>query len=115
MKKVVKIYMVAALIAAFSPAVYAQTTASAPVKVVCNELKQQGKDLLIDAVITIDGSQISKCENLTLTPVLESSSQKEGLPSILVNGKVAQKVYDRKIALNNLQDEPRYQVVKATK
>jgi len=115
MKKVVKLYMVAALMTVFLPSVYARTTISIPVKAICNELKQQGKNLLIDAVITIDGSQISKGESLVLTPVLESSSQKEGLPSILINGKVAQKVYDRKIALNNLQDEPRYQVVKAIK
>lgn len=63
---------------------------------------------MIDAVITVDGSRIKSRENLSLTPVLESASQKEGLPSILLNGRISQKVYDREIALNNLQDEPRF-------
>ena len=102
MKKTMKIYMAAALLAVVSPAILAQ----APVKVVCNELKQKGNELVIDAVITVDGSRIKSRDNLSLTPVLESASQKEGLPSILLNGRISQKVYDREIALNNLQDEP---------
>ena len=106
-----KIYMAAALLAVVSPAILAQ----APVKVVCNELKQKGNELVIDAVITVDGSRIKSRENLSLTPVLESASQKEGLPSILLNGRISQKVYDREIALNNLQDEPRFLVVQAGK
>lgn len=48
MKKTMKIYMAAALLAVVSPAILAQ----APVKVVCNELKQKGNELVIDAVIT---------------------------------------------------------------
>ena len=111
MKKTMKIYMAAALLAVVSPAILAQ----APVKVVCNELKQKGNELVIDAVITVDGSRIKSRENLSLTPVLESASQKEGLPSILLNGWISQKVYDREIALNNLQDEPRFLVVQAGK
>ena len=46
--------MAAALLAVVSPAILAQ----APVKVVCNELKQKGNELVIDAVITVDGSRI---------------------------------------------------------
>ena len=111
MKKTMKIYMAAALLAVVSPAILAQ----APVKVVCNELKQKGNELVIDAVITVDGSRIKSRDNLSLTPVLESASQKEGLPSILLNGRISQKVYDREIALNNLQDEPRFLVVQAGK
>lgn len=111
MKKTMKLYMAAALLAVVSPAILAQ----APVKVVCNELRQKGNELVIDAVITVDGSQIKSRENLSLTPVLEAGSQKEGLPSILVNGRISQKVYDREVALNNLQDEPRFQVLKAEK
>ena len=111
MKKTMKLYMAAALLAVVSPAILAQ----APVKVVCNELKQKGNELVIDAVITVDGNQIKSRENLSLTPVLESASQKEGLPSILLNGRISQKVYDREIALNNLQDEPRFLVVQAGK
>ena len=48
MKKTMKIYMAAALLAVVSPAILAQ----APVKVVCNELKQKGNELVIDAVRT---------------------------------------------------------------
>ena len=68
MKKTMKIYMAAALLAVVSPAILAQ----APVKVVCNELKQKGNELVIDAVITVDGSRIKSRENLSLTPVLEA-------------------------------------------
>ena len=57
MKKTMKIYMAAALLAVVSPAILAQ----APVKVVCNELKQKGNELVIDAVITVDGSRRAPC------------------------------------------------------
>lgn len=60
MKKTMKIYMAAALLAVVSPAILAQ----APVKVVCNELKQK-KQVVIDAVITVDGSRIKSRENLS--------------------------------------------------
>lgn len=110
----IKIYIVAALAAVFSPALQAQTT-DAPVKVVCNELKQQGDQLSIDAVISIDGTQIKSREKLTLTPVLEAGQEKMGLPSVLVNGRISQKVYDREVSLKNLNDEPRFQVIKAEK
>ncbi len=53
--------MAAALLAVVSPAILAQ----APVKVVCNELKQKGNELVIDAVITVDGSRIKSRENLS--------------------------------------------------
>lgn len=59
MKKTMKIYMAAALLAVVSPAILAQ----APVKVVCNELKQKGNELVIDAVITVDGSRIKSRDN----------------------------------------------------
>ena len=59
MKKTMKIYMAAALLAVVSPAILAQ----APVKVVCNELKQNGNELVIDAVITVDGSRIKSRGN----------------------------------------------------
>ena len=49
MKKTMKIYMAAALLAVVSPAILAQ----APVKVVCNELKQKGNELVIVAAPTI--------------------------------------------------------------
>ena len=52
---------------------------------------------------------------LELTPVLESASQKEGLPSILVNGRIRQKVYNREVALDNLNDVPHYTILKAGK
>ena len=57
MKKTMKIYMAAALLAVVSPAILAQ----APVKVVCNELKQKGNELVIDAVITstVAGSNLA--------------------------------------------------------
>ena len=52
---------------------------------------------------------------MELTPVLESASQKEGLPSILVNGRIRQKVYNREVALDNLNDVPHYTILKANK
>lgn len=109
MKMNMKIYVLAALLAAFSPVVKAQRVA--PVNAVCNDLKQQGKDLYINAVITVRGDLVASRQSLTLTPVLESPTQKMGLPSILVNGRISNKVYNREIALNNLQDEPRYIVI----
>lgn len=112
MKNTMKIYMVAALLLAVLPGTQAQTE-NVPVKVVCNELRQKGNELVIDALISVDGDQVKKRKSITLTPVLEAASQKEGLPSILINGRISEKVYKREIALNNLQDEPRFAVLKA--
>lgn len=111
MKMTMKIYMLAALLAAVSPVVVAQN--ATPVTVVSNDLKQQGKDLYINATITVRSDLVNSKESLTLTPVLESSAQKMGLPSILINGKNRNKVYQREIALNNLKDEPRFVVINA--
>lgn len=112
MKNTMKIYMVAALLWAVLPGTQAQTE-NVPVKVVCNELRQKGNELVIDALISVDGDQVKKRKSITLTPVLEAASQKEGLPSVLINGRISEKVYKREIALNNLQDEPRFAVLKA--
>lgn len=82
------------------------------VSVICNDLKQIGDSLYIDAVINISGEQVKSTRSLTLTPVLEAPSQKMGLPSILLLGKRSAKVYSREKALNNLQDEePRFAVI----
>lgn len=112
MKIRMKIYMFAALLAAFAPIAEAQT--ESPVSVVSNELKKKGNELYIDAVIKINGDQISTRRFLTLTPVLESGSQKMGLPSVLVNGRIRNKVYNREVALNNT-DEEYFAVVNAKK
>lgn len=106
-----KLYMIVVLLALFLPAVKGQN--DSPVKVVCNELRQRGDSVFIDAVITVCTEWVESRKSLTLTPVLESDAQRMGLPSILLNGKNRQKVYQREIALGNLQDEPRYLVVKA--
>lgn len=112
MKKTMKVWMAAACLVALTPDLWAQT----PVEVKCNELKQKGGELVIDAEVTVDASDMKAREHLSLTPVIESASQKEGLPSILVNGRISQKVYDREQALGNLtEEEPRYTVVRAEK
>lgn len=112
MKNKINIYMVAAVLAAGSVNTFAQT-AKSPISVSCNDLMQKGDSLYIDATIRVQGDLIESRKSLTLTPLLESSTQKEGLPSILLNGKNRQKVYQREIALKNLQDEPRYKVLRA--
>ncbi|SEF67297.1 DUF3868 domain-containing protein [Parabacteroides chinchillae] len=112
MKKI-NICMLVILLALGSPLAMAQTVGS-PVKVVCNDLVEKGGRLYIDAVIMIPADVVKSRNSLTLTPVLESSTQKNGLPSVLINGKNRQKVYNREIALHNLQDEPRYTVLKVS-
>lgn len=106
-----KIYLTVVLLALFLPTVKGQN--ASPIRVVCNELRQRGDSVFIDAVITVRSEWVESRKSLTLTPVLESDGQRMGLPSILLNGKNRQKVYQREIALGNLQDEPRYLVVKA--
>lgn len=114
MKMTMKIYLAAVLLAAVTPGIQSQTE-NVPVQVVCNELRQKGNDLVIDMLINVDGEQIKGRKSLTLTPVLESASQQEGLPSILINGRIEQKVYNREVDLNNLEDEPRYAILKREK
>lgn len=113
MKNRMNIYMAVVLLAAGSVNTFAQTVES-PISVSCNDLMQKGDSLYIDATICVQGKLIESRKSLTLTPMLESSTQKEGLPSILLNGKNRQKVYQREVALKNLQDEPRYKVLRAS-
>lgn len=113
MKNRMNIYIAAALLAAGSATTWAQTAGS-PISVTCNDLMQKGDSLYIDATIRVQGNLIESRKSLTLTPVLESASQKEGLPSILLNGKNRAKVYKREVALKNLQDEPRYKIIRAS-
>ncbi|MDL2278223.1 DUF3868 domain-containing protein [Parabacteroides sp. OttesenSCG-928-G07] len=110
MKKILNKYMAVALLAVSSMALAAQTS---PVTVTSNELKLRGNTVHIDATIQVDADYVHSKKSLTLTPVLESDNQKIGLPSVLLNGKNRQKVYEREIALGNSQDEPRYAVIEA--
>lgn len=113
MKNRKNIYIVAALLVAGAVPTGAQT-GNSPISVACNDLMQKGDSLYIDATIRVKGDLIESRKSLTLTPLLESADQKEGLPSILLNGKNRAKVYKREVALKNLQDEPRYQVLRAS-
>ncbi|MDH6344202.1 hypothetical protein M2480_003117 [Parabacteroides sp. PFB2-12] len=109
MKKYLHIYIVLVMFAAGTLSAMAQSTVS----VTSNELKRKGNTVSIDATIRIPGDIVKSKEFLTLSPVLEAESQKMGLPSILINGKNRDKVYHREIALNNLEDEPRFVVLVA--
>lgn len=113
MKNRMNIYIAAALLAAGSATTWAQT-GNSPIHVTCNDLMQKGDSLYIDATIRVRGDLIESRKSLSLTPVLESVGQKEGLPSILLNGKNRAKVYKREVALKNLLDEPRYKVLRAS-
>ena len=113
MKNRKNIYIAAALVVAGVVPTGAQT-GNSPISVACNDLMQKGDSLYIDATIRVKGDLIESRKSLTLTPLLESAEQKEGLPSILLNGKNRAKVYKREVALKNLQDEPRYQVLRAS-
>lgn len=109
MNKKINAYMMAAMMAVVSPAIMGQT-ASDGVKVICNDVVQKGDSVYIDAVVTVSSDAVKSRSYLELTPVLESASQKEGLPSILVNGRIRQKVYNREVALDNLNDVPHYTI-----
>lgn len=113
MKNRKNIYIAVALLMAGAVPTWAQT-GNSPISVACNDLMQKGDSLYIDATIRVKGDLIESRKSLTLTPLLESADQKEGLPSILLNGKNRAKVYKREVALKNLQDEPRYQVLRAS-
>lgn len=111
MKTLYKYVISAAMLLGGVLNVFAQND-SPSVSVTCNDLKQMGDSLYIDAVINIAGEQVKSTRSLTLTPVLEAPTQKMGLPSILLLGKRSAKVYSREKAFNNLKDEePRFAVI----
>lgn len=112
MKNIKNISLAAVLMSAASLAAMAQT--GSPISAVSNDLTQKGDSLYIDATIRVQGKLIESRKSLTLTPVLENNSQREGLPSILLNGKNRNKVYKREKALKNLkEEEPHYTVLRA--
>lgn len=110
MKKILNTYISIVLLAFVSLGAMAQNST---VSVISNDLRKKGNTLSIDATIIVPGDVVKSKNFIELTPVLETSNQKMGLPSVLVNGKNRQKVYDRLTALNNLDEEPRFAVVKA--
>lgn len=110
MKNGKKIYLSAALMLVTLGTVTAGTPQDIPVRVVCHDLVQKGDSLYIDAEIYLPG-QINTNRSLTLTPVLESAGQREGLPSIRMNGKRRNKIYKREIALGNLDEVPHFAVL----
>lgn len=107
MKKILNTYITIVLLATVS------LGAAAQISVTSNELRKKGNSLSIDATITVPGDAVKSKNFIELTPVLETGNQKMGLPSVLVNGKNRQKVYERMAALGNLDEEPRFAVVKA--
>lgn len=113
MKNIKNISLALVLMSAASLAAVAQV--NSPINVTSNDLTQKGDSLYINATIRVQGKLIESRKSLTLTPVIENNSQREGLPSILLNGKNRNKVYKREIALNNPDDEePRYTVLQAS-
>lgn len=110
MKKILKTYMAVALLIAGAFTATAQTKS---VSVTNNNLIRKGNTVYIDAIIEVDADYVKSKKSLTLTPIIESSNQKTGLPSVLLNGKNRQKVYQREIDLGNLDDIPRYAVINA--
>lgn len=110
MKKILNTYITIVLLSFVALGAAAQ---SSTVSVVSNDLRKKGNTLSIDATIIVPGDVVKSKNFIELTPVLETDNQKMGLPSVLVNGKNRQKVYNRLAALNNLDEEQRYTVVKA--
>ncbi len=112
MKKTLHTYMAVALLVAGTVTAAAQTVD--PVNVHCNDLRLKGQTVYIDATIQVDAKYVESKQFLELTPVLETDNQKVGLPSILLNGKNRQKVYEREQHFGNLKDEhPHYAVIRA--
>ncbi len=114
MKKTLHIvYMAVALLGAGTMTAAAQT--ADPVNVHCNDLRLKGQTVHIDATVQVDANYVESKQFLELTPVLESDNQKVALPSILLNGKNRQKVYERELHFGNLKDEhPHYTVIRAS-
>lgn len=114
MKILYKISLLGLLLTAGVSAAMAQNSKGL-VNASCNELKQKGNELLIDAVININDSEVGRREQIEFTPVLEAPSQKMGLPPILINGKVAEKVYKRQLALDNYNGAVPFMAARAGK
>ncbi|WP_293713629.1 DUF3868 domain-containing protein [uncultured Parabacteroides sp.] len=112
MKNIKKLSLMAMLLSAGMLTAMAQT--NSPIHVTSNDLTQKGDSLYIDATIRVQSKLIESRKSLTLTPVIENNSQREGLPNILLNGKNRSKVYKREKALNNLKnEEPHFIVLRA--
>lgn len=110
--KTVDKYIVAAILLGSSLAAGAQEA----VTVKSKQMVKRGDSLYIKADIRVKENAVKSNRQLVLTPVLESSSQKSGLPSVVINGKNRQKVYNREVALGNAEESlPVYTAIKATK
>lgn len=110
--KTVDKYIVAAILLGSSLAAGAQEA----VTVKSKQMVKRGDSLYIKADIQVKENAVKSKRQLVLTPVLESSSQKSGLPSVVINGKNRQKVYNREVALGNAEEGlPVYTAIKATK
>ena len=89
----------------------AQETADL-VEVVCKEALQRGDSLYVEALITVKSEALKTRKSLELVPVVTNESRKAGMLPVLLNGRIRDKVYNREIALGNLQPVPYYTVLK---
>lgn len=89
-----------------STPISAQNNTATPRLVSANpaHMYQQGDSLYINMDVHYGGIHLERDRELTLTPVLHSSTDSLYLTPFLINGKIRQKAYKRSLALNKLQE-----------
>jgi len=106
MKKIITIHIfILTLLFGATPFSFAQQVHRGQISLP-GELVQQGDQLHLNLDANLSGLDLSRNRAIMLTPVLVGpAGQRFEYPSILVNGKVRNKVYNRALALD---DETRY-------
>ena len=80
--------------------VYCQSAYKGQLQVTDKDLSVSSGKLQVNMGVSYQNLKLPSDESLTLTPVLQGSGQSLELPSILLNGPLKQKVYNRKQVLS---------------
>ncbi|MDR0508130.1 MAG: DUF3868 domain-containing protein [Dysgonamonadaceae bacterium] len=95
---------------------YGQSKIQGLIRVNKNQIQPKQGSLHVDIDIVLNGVEVSPNNQLILTPVLKTESgRSHPLPSILINGKNRDKLYNRSLLLKGKTGENFYRIIKANK
>lgn len=90
--------------------VHSQSAYKGQLQITNKVLSVSSGKLHLSMGVSYEDLKLPSDESLTLTPVLQSSGQSLELPSILINGPLKQKVYNRNRVLSKGKDTPRNKI-----
>jgi hypothetical protein len=91
---------------------YAQVAAG-KIDVKGKEAIQRGDSVYIGMDILLEGISMSSSRSMTLTPIIDDGARNRELPSVVINGRARQRLFQRAMRLRKTDPRNYYQVVES--